>query len=134
MTDRRNRPRAGTAVAYANPFAKPATLPSFPPSRLITEREFCELYSAAAFAAYWCLPLDTMVNITWPMLGLVDEAAVKEGWLSFRKCLTDWLARRRLPQAWVYCHERGPTRGLHSHVAVFVPPNGGHSTMAPASS
>jgi len=122
MTDRRNRPRTG-AAANANPFAKPAEPPPLP-SRLITEREFCELYSAATFAAQWEMPLDVLVNITWPMLGAVDEAAVKEGWLSFRKCMTTWLSERALPQAWIYCHERGPTRGLHSHVAVFVPAKG----------
>jgi hypothetical protein len=112
----------GVPVAPANPFWRPTELAS-PPSRLMTEPEFCEVYSAARFAQEWLLYLDTKVTITWEMLGLMDETAVSEGWTAFRKCLTAWMTERRLPTVFIYAHERGRKRGLHSHVAVFVPPN-----------
>jgi len=90
-------------------------------SRLIGEAEFAELYSACEFAHEFGLPLDTMITVTWSLLGCQKDDDVKKGFQSLLKCIGDWLAQREWPCVYIYCHENSAALGLHSHIAVFVP-------------
>jgi hypothetical protein len=103
-----------------NPFA-PAVRP---PSRLITEREFAAMHSAAAYAYANHLYLDVHLSITWRLLGIEDEGGVQVAFTRFLKCFRSWLADRKLPQAWLYSHEVGRKHGVHTHLQVHLPANG----------
>ena len=41
--------------------------------------------------------------------------------LSFTKCVRDWLVHRHLPYIAVYGHEHGPAIGLHTHFLLHLP-------------
>ena len=83
-------------------------------SRLIGEAEFAELYSACEFAHEFGLPLDTMITVTWSLLGCQKDDDVKKGFQSLLKCIGDWLAQREWPCVYIYCHENSAALGLHS--------------------
>lgn len=97
--------------------AKPATVPL---SRLLGETEFASIYAAADFAAEFQMPMDTLVTISWSLLGVTSDSAVQAAFTSFTKCLRDRLTNRVSPIAYIYAHEVGAVVGLHSHLAVFV--------------
>ncbi|MCA1875925.1 hypothetical protein HW573_11390 [Agrobacterium genomosp. 3] len=90
-------------------------------SRLIDEAEFAELYSACEFAHEFGLPLDTMITVTWSLLGCRSDDEVKKGFQALLKCIGDWLGQRGWPCAYIYCHENSAMLGLHSHIALHVP-------------
>ncbi len=90
-------------------------------SRLIDEAEFAELYSACEFAHEFGLSLDTMITITWSLLGCRGDDDVRKGFQSLLKCIGDWLGQRGWPCAYIYCHENSTKLGLHSHIALHVP-------------
>lgn len=89
-------------------------------SRLISEAEFSELYTAAEFAAEFKLWLDTTVTLNWRLMGVEDEA--EKYFLAFTKCLREWMPRG-VPHAWIYSHECSPDLGLHTHMALYVRPS-----------
>jgi len=95
--------------------------PSPPAVRGLTEQDFSALYSAAAFAAAFDLFFDTSITLAWRLMGPEIEANVPTYLEKFLKCLRDWLTSRRLPIAWLYCHEHSPRIGLHTHVILYVP-------------
>ncbi|GAA3843278.1 hypothetical protein AFIC_003100 [[Pseudomonas] carboxydohydrogena] len=99
-----------------NPFGTAAK-----PSRFISEAEFAAVYAAADFAAAFDLCLDTSVTITWRDFGVQAPEEVQAAFERFEKCLRDWLTRRTVPMAYIYCHERGARVGLHTHLNLFVP-------------
>jgi hypothetical protein len=105
-----------------NPFQPQGVAVSATPSSfLIDFNRFSAFYAAAEFALFVGLPLDTSVTIIWSRLGLTTAPEVQAGFNAFLKCLRGWLDERGLPQAWIFCHEFGPTTGLHTHFAIHVP-------------
>ncbi len=107
--------------AYANPFALPVLGRPASNPNCITVAQFAELYAAAEFAAHWNLWLDVSVTVTWGLLGVQDEVQMQAAFGGFMKCLRAWLAERHIPQAWIFTHERGRNRGLHTHLAIHIP-------------
>jgi hypothetical protein len=95
--------------------------PAPPAARGLTEQDFNALYSAAAFAAAFDLFFDTSITLAWRLMGPEIEANVPTYLEKFLKCLRDWLTSRRLPLAWLYCHEHSPRIGQHTHVICFIP-------------
>lgn len=111
------------ARPYVNPFAPPSASASsrHQPTTCISEPQFAEQYAAAEFAYHWGTYLDTSVTITWPLLGVTEEDQMLVAFANFTACLRAWMTERPLPTAWTYVHERSRIRGLHTHLAVFVP-------------
>ncbi len=66
-------------------------------------------------------PLASHLIINWTALGINGEDHVGAAFLAFTKRLRDYLTRRGVPPLWIYSHERGPTTGLHTHFAIFLP-------------
>ena len=94
---------------------------SAPKSKLLTIENFAALYGAAEFSLLNGYPLSSHVVINWTALGVVDEAQLGAAFLTFTKCLRDFLTRRLVPPLWIYAHERGPKTGWHTHMATFLP-------------
>lgn len=90
-------------------------------STLIGEAEFAAVYAAAEFAEAFGLRFNTTVTIAWKFLGAETPQDVQGLFNSLLKCLRDWFAQRRLPQAWLYAHENGAQIGLHTHIAIALP-------------
>jgi len=90
-------------------------------SRPIGEAEFASAYAAAEFALEFEMPMDTSVTVVWSMFGITNTAEVQAAFMSFRKCMRDWLQRRAIPIAHVFAHEHGPIVGLHTHIILYLP-------------
>ncbi len=114
---------------HVNPFLNGVPADSMEPSRYITEAEFSQIYSAVEFAWRWRAFLDVHLTITWALLGVDDEAGVQAAFAVFLKCLRAWLSDREFPAAWIYAHECGRERGLHTHLAIHIPANAGPGRM-----
>ena len=111
-------PAGPSPTAFTTPvFGLPATRPI---SNFITIQDFAALYGAAEFSLLNGYPLASHLIINWTTLGISDEG-VADAFLAFTKRLRDYLTRRSVPPLWIYSHERGPSTGLHTHLAVFLP-------------
>ncbi|MDP3870403.1 hypothetical protein [Phenylobacterium sp.] len=90
-------------------------------SRLISEREFASIYAAADFAYAHGLYFNTTATVAWRLLGDEGPEAVQQRLTVLLKAQRDWFDQRRLPHSWIYCHEVGPTVGLHTHFVLAIP-------------
>jgi hypothetical protein len=101
------------------------------PASLMKVDTFGQVHSAAEFAAWWKLPLDTMVTVDLSRMGIVTAQGAADEVRRFLKCSNDWLSgQRKIPAAWIYAIERG-LGGLHAHIAMHVPgvPSGIEDTV-----
>jgi hypothetical protein len=65
------------------------------------------------------------VTIAWSLFDVPEDAAsLQAAFLTFTKCLRDWLGQRGMPCAYLYSHEVGQRVGAHTHIAVHIPPSG----------
>lgn len=95
--------------------------PMGPQPSLISIEEFASQYAAADFAESSGINCDTSVTLHWSLLDCTSLQETKTAFLSFQKCLDDWLSQRDLPPAYFYVHEAGPDGALHTHMQVHVP-------------
>jgi len=95
---------------------QPRSIPNF-----ITTHDFAALYAAAEFSLLNGYPLASHLIINWTTLGINNDDDVAKAFLAFTKRLRDYLTRRGVPPLWIYAHERGPSTGAHTHLAVFLP-------------
>ncbi|POR41318.1 hypothetical protein [Methylobacterium sp. V23] len=92
--------------------------PSIP--TFITEKEFAEHYTAAAFAGHHDLTCETSVTLWWGALGARDGASAQRVFTQFRKHLNEWMYERHLPTVYFFGHENSQRIGLHTHLALYL--------------
>ena len=91
------------------------------PASLMKAESFGQVHSAAEFAAYWKLPLDTMITIDLARLGAATAHDATKEVRRFLKCSNDYLyGQRKIPAVWIYAIENG-SGGFHAHIAMHVP-------------
>jgi hypothetical protein len=64
-------------------------------------------------------PLNRFITINWSLADVDDVHAAQS---SFIKHMRDWLRARGHAVAYVWVIERGPIKGIHTHLLVHVPP------------
>jgi hypothetical protein len=94
--------------------------------RLISVRQFRELYNAVAFANLQGAILDTHITVSWSMLGFEDDSQISHALqLGLIKHAREWSRHKEdplgRPFCWIYAHERGAKLGLHTHLLLFIP-------------
>ncbi|MBB5772089.1 hypothetical protein HNP47_002093 [Brevundimonas vesicularis] len=90
-----------------------------------------KLYLAMLRANLLGMPLTYFATVSWTTLGLRDDAEIQAATQALMTRIREWSRRKRdggtgarapLPIAWIWCHERGPRLGLHTHFLMHVPP------------
>ena len=89
-------------------------------------------YRALALANCRGRVMTTRVDITWSTLGILTDAAVAAGQVAFLDRIRRWLTRHVGGADYLWVLERGRTRGLHSHILVYVPEGLGDAFRASA--
>jgi len=74
---------------------------------------------AAGFADQIGLPLNRFVTVAWEWAQCVGR--IQDHQARFLERMSKWLKYRGVVPAFVWVIENGPTKGLHSHIAVHVP-------------
>lgn len=100
-----------------NPFIMPAR-------QEIGVGEFERVYSAAAFAAFGQIFLDSMVTIDFSRLGIFTVEGAQKTLTKFLKNYVAWARSKDFSPAYIYCFEsavKGSEVALHAHVALYVP-------------
>ncbi|WP_380789379.1 hypothetical protein [Sphingobium xenophagum] len=86
-------------------------------------RQFVKGYEAIAFANCLGLVLDSAIHITWSLQGIHSDLAVADRQKAFLDAIRRWFERHDEPAAFYWVLERGSRRGLHSHIALRIPPH-----------
>ena len=87
----------------------------------ITESAWRGMYLGIVLANCQGFVLNSLVNISWSTVGIIDDERVEKANADFCVSLRKWLKARKAPLGWVWCLENGKTFGLHSHILVHVP-------------
>lgn len=91
-----------------------------------------KLYLAMLRANLLGMPLTYFATVSWTTLGLREDADIQAATQALMTRIREWSRRKRddgtgarapLPVAWIWCHERGPRLGLHTHFLMHVPPH-----------
>jgi hypothetical protein len=87
----------------------------------ITGAEFCAAYRAVAFANCQGFIMDTTLDVTWSLHGVMTEDAVAARQAELLWLIGGWLRKHDLPILSLWVLEVGATYGLHSHIVLHMP-------------
>jgi hypothetical protein len=99
-------------------------------TRHLSADDVTRLYLAVLRANLQGMTLNYFATISWSTLGLEDDAEIQAATQALFARLREWSKRKRdvrtgqpapIRLAWIWCHERGPEMGLHSHLLMHVP-------------
>jgi len=82
-----------------------------------------KLYLAMLRANLLGMPLTYFATVAWTTVGLIDDAEIQAATQALMTRIREWSTRKREPihVSWIWCHERGPHLGLHTHLLMHVP-------------
>jgi hypothetical protein len=96
----------------------------------LTAADVVKLYLAVLRANLQGMTLNYFATISWSTLGLEDDAEIQAATQALFVRLREWSKRKRdvrtghptpIRLAWIWCHERGPKMGMHTHLLMHVP-------------
>lgn len=95
-------------------------------SDVINRRAYFALHRAVATAHLQGLELNVLTSITWTLQGLETDADIQKASAKWRALLQKYLRSKMKPWglvgvAFIWVHERGLRRGMHSHLQVHIP-------------
>jgi hypothetical protein len=115
-------------VALANPDQRPRRATRL--TTCLTADDIVKLYLAVLRANLLGMPLTYFATISWTTLGLKSDAEIQAATQALFVRLREWSQRKRdpstgasapIPLSWIWCHERGPHLGLHTHLLMHAP-------------
>lgn len=96
----------------------------------LTAEDIVKLYLAVVRANLQGMTLNYFATVSWSTLGLRDDAEIQAATQALFVRLREWSTRKRDPSTghptpirlgWIWCHERGPEMGMHTHLLMHVP-------------
>jgi hypothetical protein len=83
--------------------------------------DVAQAYRAIALANCRGCVMTTRVDITWSTLDLTNEIIIRDHFRAFLDWMRRWLDRHADWPAYLWTFELGKSRGLHTHMLVYVP-------------
>lgn len=83
--------------------------------------DLSRVFRAIALANCRGCVMSTRLDITWSTLGISSEITIRQYFRQFLDWLRRWLERNADWPAYVAAFENGKTRGLHTHMLLYVP-------------